>query len=214
METVRLLKLILQQNRRVAIIFGIAFLLVCLLAVSLLLSRTPDGNTTQTPVQLNQPGLLPTGMTRLQKTQIGKTTAEEVENSMAILKKEQRSDGRTKYIAKSSVPLRQDEVFTQNGVVVLESTSVYTDSFGPLPKVTNFIAQFGNPAEVIDHNALYGWSSSLYIFDEKGFMLIANQNTGEVYEIIRFKPTLVENLKTLYPEYFRKAKDPKEIHAE
>ncbi len=146
----------------------------------------------------------------LKKTRIGQTTADEVEQHQQVLEKSELQNGSTKYVIKSDLPGHKNEVLTVNGRVVFEATPIFTNRFGPLPYIEQFVTESGYIVEeIITGNERWGWHTSAYLFPSKGVMLIANTFTGEIYEEIRFTPMPLTEFKETYPEYIE-SESPKE----
>lgn len=207
------------------LIYGIALLLlgvIGLMVYVLIFNRQSPVSTTISQVPTPSAIPLPTGKTTivndiptspLQKTTIGKTSDAEVAKRSDIIRKETLPSGAELYTIKSPLPLTEDEIYTKNGRVIFESTSIFTTNYGALPSLPEFEKTLGKPEEIVPQNKLYGWFSSAYIYPSKGYMLIANKFTYEVYEVERFVPMSLEDFKKEYGSiYLQRAPTMREEH--
>lgn len=190
----------------IAIIFGIAVLLVVIVIILLIsiLFRTESTKTNQniypTPASINEPWKK-YPFTPLQKTSVGLTTDAYIKKKYKVINEELMTDGSIKYKVESVTPTKYDEIRTKNGVVIFEKTRVFTIKFGDLKLLSYYENIFGKPQDIQDNIKLYGWNTSAYIFAGKGFTLIVNRFTNEVYEVQRYTPVSVQEYKTTYAEF-------------
>lgn len=133
-----------------------------------------------------------------QKTIIGKTTDEEVKKLANILNQQKTSSNEILYTIKSVDPLEPDIIVTKNNLVVFEKTNTITQDSGGLPKISTYIERFGKPDEEIVGSKTFGAFATNYIFATKGFTLIGNSATDNVYQIQRFQPMSLEEYKITY----------------
>lgn len=133
-----------------------------------------------------------------QKTIIGQTTDEELSFFATIIDQSTSANGITTYNVKSVNPIRPDQIITKNKVVVFEKTSTFTSDYGGFPKSSFFIKTFGQPEEKIQGHSFYGEFATTYVFAKKGFSLVVNPFTDEVYEIQRFYPSSTNEYKEKY----------------
>ena len=149
-------------------------------------NRTPDGRFRFTPYQ---------------KTEIGKTTDADIQQNEQVLSKTVQ-DSVTIYKVKAVSPLTPDEIRTRNSVVIFEKTkTLLNNKYGPLPALSVYTQEFGQPEATKDNISPYGIGVTAYIYAGKGFTLFANRYTSEVYEIQRYVPMSVEQYKEQYKEF-------------
>lgn len=185
----------MSQNNKYLFVFLLVLSFLSLGIIYLLLSNIkPAQETTILPTPTvydyhsSTPETSSYKFSPFQKTVIGKTSDKEIDSLTSIISKEASSDGTITYLVKSVNSLQPDKVITKNGAVIYEDTSSFTDALGGFPKTASYMDKFGNPEKKIDGSEKYGPFVSTYIYAEKGFSLIGNPNTDEVYEIQRFLP--------------------------
>lgn len=135
----------------------------------------------------------------LQKTQIGKTSIEDVQKLPTVLNKETLPNGSVKFTLKSEVSPRNDEVIIKDKAVVLEKRSLPLNpdviGFTSIPQMES---EYGKPEKVIASTINYGPFSSTYIYASRGFAFIGNPNNNTVFELQFFSPTSVDEYIRLY----------------
>lgn len=197
----------LLRNKKILLLVGIILFIGITTIFSLIQKRQQETPSTAfptpTPVQTRRPGLPSISASSyefspFQKTVIGNTTEQAVVSTIKISTKEVLPDGSTKYQMPSVNPLQPDEIISKNGVVVYEKTSTFTNADGGFPSMASFAQVFGKPDEEIQGSAFYGPFAKTYIYATKGFALIANPNTDEVYEVQRFLPQSAASYKSVY----------------
>lgn len=135
----------------------------------------------------------------LQKTTIGQTTKEGASQNRKVIKQEALGGNRTRLVFESTNPIKPDEVIIENGVVVFERINTpekITDSGYSL--ITDFTAKYGEAEKVYKGHRLYGEFEYTYAFPSKGFSIVANPFTKEVFEIQVYAPTTVEGYFSKY----------------
>lgn len=208
------------NNNKLYLIFLGVVCVIIVAFISIVLINTFSTKKTQptsyflpspTPIAVtfsyrNQKGI-PTSP--LEKTMINKTTDQEIKQKFTILKTTQLANGVTIYTVKSELPALEDQIYTQNGVVVFDSTSIFTIKYGDLPLLSQFEAHLGQPEEIVERNKEYGWAISNYLFPKKGYLLVANKFTKEVYEVDRFTPMTLAQFKQQYgADYLQQSPPP------
>lgn len=133
----------------------------------------------------------------LERTEIGKTTEQEVKKMSGILGKKREGDI-TIYLIRSSEPGEIDEIRTRNGIVIFEKTSTETAT-APLPNLDQIFSKYGKP-EYVKDKVGEGFYMSAYIYPSKGIAIYANRYTKSVYEIQRFIPMSLEDYVRQYGE--------------
>lgn len=127
----------------------------------------------------------------LQKTIINSTQDSQIKNLPDIIKTETLTNGERKYSLNSPVPIsRPNLILTKNGVSIFERT--ITNETDPNSKdyiaISQYQSIFGDPDKVIKRSKYYGDFMNTYIYASRGFALIGNPNTDEVYEVQAFVP--------------------------
>lgn len=147
----------------------------------------------------------------LQKSIIGKTTADEVERLPRLQKKEVVPNGNTKYEFAAFVPQRPNEIITKDGISVFERIDVPQNPQAEgYVKLAQFIMQYGQPEKVIQGSAFFGPFVSTYIYSHQGFSFIGNPHTDEVYEIQVFTPITVASYIEMYGDDIKEGPPPEE----
>lgn len=125
----------------------------------------------------------------LQKSEIGKTTSEEVEKKYETLKKQALEDGSTRYAIASPLDARPNEIVLRNNRAVFERTILLTDDPGfKYPKSSELIQQLGQPNKIIQGSSFYGYNVKTYIYPNLGLAFIAEEGSENVFEVQTFIP--------------------------
>lgn len=194
------------QNNKYLFVFLLILVLLSLGIIYLLLSniKPTKEETTLIPtptiysIRRATPSSSSYSFSSFQKTVIGKTTDKEIESLTNIISKQASDGGTITYLVKSVNPLQPDKILTKNGTTIYEETSTFTSNAGGFPKISFYKDIFGQPEEEIVGSEKYGHLATAYIYASKGFSLIGNSNTDEVYEIKRFLPLSLDQYKKLY----------------
>lgn len=179
-----------------ALLFQNKILLSILLAVVLIIGFLTYINYNQ-PQQPKQ--AIDQKVTPLSKVEIGKTTKAEIEKLPNIQKKEALPNGGTKYSIKSYNVLRPDEIIVKDNTATFERSTTPEDpkALG-FARIAQYIERYGEPQRVIKGSKFYGEFVSTYVYSQLGFTVIANQYTGEVFEVQTFAPMSVSSYMQLY----------------
>ncbi len=184
----------LTYNNGLLLLLGIVIVLVVSVLIVALLSGMRRNSTTSTPT--NVPGGSSTQhkISPTQKTIIEKTTKNEVEDLPGIIGKATLSDGATRYTFSSPLISRKNEVIVKDNQVIFERILVPESSKDPgYVRISQYEKEYGKPQQTIRGSRFYGNLIRTYIYANKGFALIGNPITDEVFEIHTFNPTTVEN---------------------
>lgn len=184
-------------------LFVILFLLVLITILSiivLLSSKNPPTPTPVRPVIMGSPTPV-INISPLQKTVIGQTTSQEIEQKFNILNKQTLNDNKTSYTITSSLINRPDQIITQNNQSIFERLVMVKDQ-REIIKTSSVFIKFGPADKIFTGSKYYGRQTRTYVYARKGFALIAIANDVkdemEIYEIQTFPPTSVENYITAY----------------
>lgn len=147
----------------------------------------------------------------LLKSEIGKTTGDEIEKSLKITKKESSTGGTIRYSFQSNNPLRPDQIELQDGVVKFERVYIPEDPSDPgYLKISDMESKFGKAELIKPGSKFWGSMAKTYIYAKKGFVFIGNPYTNEVFEIQQFKPMSTEEYLTQFGEDVTSGEIPKE----
>lgn len=200
----------------IKIIIGIGVFVVIIFFVSFftaLLKPSPSPTSQQ---QIEQQDKTPTttSISPLQKTIIGQTTSDQIKSNFSIIEEKQLPDGSTAYSIPSPLTSRPIEIRTKEDVVVFERELTPVDSIDPgYSTITFFQNEYGEPDEVFKGSLYYGSYLEHLIYSSRGFTLIANPNTDEVFEIHFFEPMSVEEYVKMYGDDIDlEPKPPSESH--
>lgn len=197
-------------------LIGLAILaiIIVIFIISVILSTFAPANQSIT-TSLPTPTAVPTApvvfnkshITPLQKTTVGKTTDDQIVKNESITSKTTKGDI-TIYKVKSAIPGEDDEIRTQNGKVIFESTS--TEIASPPPPTMNDVkSTFGEP-ELIQKSVGVGWYTDAYLYPTQGLAFFANSTTGTVYLVQRFTPMTLTSYRSQYAEFLQTIKSQPE----
>lgn len=199
------------QNKQAIILLAIAVLLVLFVFVVVIINALTPSSQEKT---INLPSPTPITYTRdvegnfrftpLSKTQIGQTTLEDMKKRDDIIS-QSTENGITTFSLESATTGQVDEVKTQRGIVVSETTHIFNLEVGTPPKASIYEKEYGRPELILPSVSLLGKHISAYIYATKGFTLFVNPNTETVYMIQRFTPMSLAQYQTQYGEYVKEA---------
>lgn len=131
----------------------------------------------------------------LQKTIINNTKDSEIQGLPDVIKTETLPNNTKEYLLNSPASLsRPNKIITQNGIVRYEQ--IITDETNPASvtyaTISRYKNVFGNPEKAIKGSRYYGSFMNTYIYASRGFALIGNPYTDEVFEVQTFVPTIVD----------------------
>ena len=208
----------MKTNKQLIITLGVIFFLTLIVLVVVISSffstsqKPSPGNIptpTNAPYTRDKDGVFI--FTPLQKTTINKTTEKEIEAKDKVISKTHLGNV-TLYKVTSNTVGETDEIRTEDGVVIFESTNIFNKKAGGYPpKVSVYEKEFGNPEKILKGVSPLGKFISAYIYATKGFTLLVNYNTNTVYIVQRFVPMSLETYQKTYAEYLQPAPEyPKE----
>lgn len=190
------------------LLFGLLILLAVIVLVWFLIPKkttNQEGTAllTPTPVSVNRqitpiPPSSSYQFSSFQKTVIGKTPEQEIALLKAVLKKETIAGDQTRYTLLSVNPQQDDEIITKNGVVVFEKTSTFTNNDGGFPKFSPIKNLYGKEEMALQGHPYYGPFAVTYIFAYRGFAVVVNPNTDNIYEVQRFTPLSIDSYLKIY----------------
>jgi hypothetical protein len=197
----------LTYNHGLFFLLCIAIILVVFVLIVALLGGGRKNGTTSTPTPTNVPGGTSTQhkIAPSQKTIIEKTTKKEVEELPKVEGKSTLPNGATRYTFSSPIITRKNEVIVKDNHVVFERVLTPVSSKDPgYVLISDYEKEYGKPQQIIRGSHFYGNLIKTYIYADKGFVLIGNPFTDEVFEVHTFIPTTIENYIQLYGEDINK----------
>ena len=197
----------LQPKTRLLIIFlgllaGLSFLIVLIISTSRQepQDQAPPPMKQSTP-QRGLPDIInnsPDEETRTflgyQDTVIGKTTDNDISRIPSLVRKESQS-GKNIYFFPSTDSRRENIVETRDGKAVFKRVVSITSVSYKTPLIDGYISQYGNPEFEFTGSNRYGQYMKTYVYPSKGFALIFNPYTNEVFEIQSFTPVSLEEYR-------------------
>ncbi len=137
----------------------------------------------------------------IQKTIIGKTTTQEVEQLPERIGKTENPDGSFSYSFASPLNARPKQVLTKDDKVIFESIMIPENPTAEgYSKIDDYTSHYGQPEAILKGSKFYGWHMEEYVYSSQGFTLIANPFTKEVFEIHAYQPMDVDSYVKYYGE--------------
>lgn len=188
-------------NRRSVLLITILISIILVLGL-LTLSRRGVQQASPYPIPIYSPSpgsiFIPNKeLSPYLKTTIGQPADTQLSNFPNLKKISENPNGSTEYTFDSSVIPGGNSIITQGGVIFFEKERT-VDSNLIHPKISSYIKQYGQPDEIIKGSKYYGWMYWTYIYANKGFALVGNPNSDEVFEIQHFSPMSVDQYKNLF----------------
>lgn len=125
--------------------------------------------------------------------ELGKTTDAEISRFPDIAKKEEMPDRKVVYEFESADPLRNNKIITEDGVAAYKSSVSITAQDYKTPKFSVYREAYGDAEAEYEGSVRYGRYIKTYFYGSKGFALIVNPLTDEVFEVQSFMPTSSED---------------------
>lgn len=126
---------------------------------------------------------------QLHKTEIGKTTDQEVAKMPGVVKQETYKLNGKKYSIERDAKLPYDEVITQNRVVTFERIIVPESPSEPgYVTLEDYTKTYGEPEQTIIGSKRFGEDFATYIYSSKGMALVGNIHNNAIYEVQLFRP--------------------------
>lgn len=176
-----------------------AIILIILYNFRVITPPPPSGDQDlyPTPYPLSSP-LLPKA-SEIQKTTIGRTTEQDVEQLPERIEKTENPDGSSTYTFTSPLTARPERIITKNDRVVFESilTPESPNAVG-YSTVDEYSSQYGQPEAVLQGSKFYGWHMHVLVYATKGFSLIVNPFTQEIFEVHVYQPMSTDNYVKYY----------------
>lgn len=204
----------LLKDKKIQLLLGSSLLLIVILFVLIIrISRTPnvtpDNLPIPTPIIVSNKNSQEQKLSSLQESLINNEIPQDIESSPDFESKTTLPDGEIRYILKSPLISRKNEIIVKNGKVVFERILTPEKSNSPgYAKISDYTKIFGQPQEKIRGSDFYGPFISTLIYPNEGFALIGNAHTDEVYEIQTFQPMTLETYKKLYGKDINESKGP------
>lgn len=174
------------------------FLLGAILILgSILFINQPKNETPsiQNPVISQSPSKL----SPLQKSVIGKTTMDEINQSYPDKQVQNLSNGDPGYLFVSALDARPNQVVFHNKIAVFERVVLLGSPANSL-KISDMVLKYGRAETTKEGSSYYGARMFTYIYPGKGLAFIANPNTDEIFELQTFTPMPLEDYLSNYGE--------------
>lgn len=127
-------------------------------------------------------------------------TLENIERSPLLKSKKLLPDGSSEYLLTSYLLGRDSKVIAKDGQILFRRLINFTSDNKPLPKFSGYQKKLGDPEEIITGSKYYGYNIHTYIYPNKGYSLVGNPQTDEIFELQRFTPTTLDDYKTKWTE--------------
>lgn len=124
------------------------------------------------------------------ETKIGQTTEKQIQSLPNRKDVKPLPDNTTEYSFPSSYSHLDNTAVTQNQLLIFKKVITALPNT-PLPTISSYTDQYGRPDSEFTGSVNYGRFAKTYIYASKGFAIVGNPNTNEVYEIQTFLPTSV-----------------------
>ncbi|MGH7246208.1 MAG: hypothetical protein ACREGI_04730 [Candidatus Levyibacteriota bacterium] len=203
------------NNKQKILLLSACVFVIILIVIRIVFSLMQTSTPTQTPLitptgipfsgenetngQTSQQSSLSSDM---EKTIIGKTTERAVQILPDTLATTSSIPDATMYVTKPDGDDVTDEILVQHGVVIFEKTRTLVAGQTP-PSLATYEQMLGKPENVIASDE----TPSTYFFTSKGYVLVANPNTDEIYEVQRFTPMSEDNYKSLFGDFLPAVQD-------
>lgn len=189
------------------IIFGFALIIGLIFLVALVISIfKPESEVKPKPSMLpalpakqGAPIVIPEINTTQQPsfksyldTVIGETTTEQIANLPDIVNKQSLPNGNLIFEFSSTDPLRNNLIETESGKAVFKRVGSVTSGDYKTPAVKTYFDAYGAPEAEFTGSNRHGPYAKTFVFPSKGFALIVNPYTSEVYEIQSFMPVSLD----------------------
>lgn len=174
------------------VILGLVSLVVLLTTLALFVRGQKESQTAQR--KQNQ-------ISSLIRVTIGQTTTSQIDALPNIQKKERLPGGGIKYSLSGNNPIRPDEIRAENNVAVFERIAIPEKKADlGYATISEYKTKYGQPDAVLPGSKAFGFYMVTYVYSTKGFALIANPNTDEIFEIQHFIPMPTEDYLKRYGE--------------
>lgn len=186
-------------------------LFILVLIISIWSPRTESPQNSPTPTPASSVDRLPREqrISVIQKSAIEKTTEREVADMPGLENKSTLADGSTRYTFNSPLLSRKNEIITKDGTAVFERIIVPEKSKDPgYARISAFISRYGQPQKTIKGSVFYGELISTFIYADKGFTLIGNPRTDEVFEIQIYAPMPIDQYSQQFGEDIKEHSGP------
>lgn len=129
---------------------------------------------------------------------IGQTREEEILRLPNLAGKNTLANGYTEYALKIEGRIRPNSIVVKNGFVISKRERLEAPPDSQLPTVSYFLSQYGNPEQKIKGSAYYGRDAVYFIYAGRGVAFVANEYTGQVFEIQFFRPVSLDEYIKVY----------------
>lgn len=193
------------KNKQIFILFGITILLLIALfaAAFFFFSNSSQQSQSELPIPTPYPSLdeavKSNRVAPTQISQIGNEFDESLQNLSSLEDMDVLSEDKRIYTYSSPLITRKNEILTQNNRVIFERILIPEDKNDPGYVIfSEYTRLFGEPNETVVGSKFYGQFIQTRIYADKGFALIGNPLTDEIYEVHVFTPMTIEEYENAY----------------
>lgn len=131
---------------------------------------------------------------------IGETLASDIEKLPGLVETKTLASGVKQFYFTSTDALRNNLVETEDDKAVFKRVVSVTTADYQTPNINTYTQSYGNPESEFTGSKRYGPYMKTYVYPSKGFALIFNPYTEEVFEIQSFKPVSFEEYRSRWGE--------------
>lgn len=180
----------------------VALLLVGAIAITPIINRPPASvSSSPSPIPLGS-GIDDQSISLLYLSR-GDIELENIKNMPGFLGCTSQNDSSTRCEIRSPLVSRPNLIIVKDGQLLFKRTVTTPLANGRLPSLGNLSSGLGAAGQVQKGSRFFGSQVQTYIFANKGVVLIANPNTGEVQEVQVFNPQSTSEYLTNFGEDIR-----------
>lgn len=131
----------------------------------------------------------------------GVLTIDNLDNSRDLKQKTILADGSIQYTLRSSLRTR-DSIVIVKGPSVIYSRIITIGHDSSAPKITTYLKQYGVAEKVYRGSKYFGPLASLYLNATRGYALIGNSQTDEMFEVHTFPKMTIDEYFSKFGEDF------------
>lgn len=160
--------------------------------------NTPKSPTVNPPsIVVPNPTIFPGNAFKNHKATIGETTNAQLKNLPNLIEEKTASDGGKIFSYTSSLLDRPNLVTTSpSGIATFERGVIPS---GENISLSEIKSKLGDEEKLIEGSS-YGKAVNTYIYSSRGFSILANPFSDEIYEVQTFIPMSADNYITIYAD--------------
>ncbi|MBI4038670.1 hypothetical protein HY384_01790 [Candidatus Daviesbacteria bacterium] len=140
------------------------------------------------------------------ETKVGQTTEEQISSLPGRKSINTLPNNTTEYLFTSPYSHLDNVAITQNRLLIYKKVITILPNT-PLPMISAYTNQYGPPDSEYTGSLNHGRVAKTYVYASKGFAIVGNPNTDEVYEIQTFIPLSVDEYLRLWGQDIKKYPD-------